>query len=110
MKFKNSPLNFTSLDLEIEAIQRFRSLAPFLDSECLVFRELNPRSPVLCLDFTNCPQALYRDMDRKEWQEFAELLLYSSHYLGLANSLVFKNGEEIVGWINFKSKIYFSRE
>lgn len=96
---KNSPLNYTSIDLELEAIQRFRSLAPFLNPECLVFREINGQSTVLCLDLTTCPEALY--MKKKEWQEFAELLLYSSHYLGLANSLVFKNGEQILGWMNF---------
>ncbi len=83
---KNSPLNYTSIDLELEAIQRFRSLSPFLDPECLVFRELNGQSTVLCLDFTTCSQNL--TPNKKEWTELAKLLLHSSHYLGLANSLL----------------------
>lgn len=95
----NSPLNCTSIDLEIEAIKRFRDLAPFLASECRVYRELNGHSTVLCLDFAACPQDL--KMNKEEWQEFAQLLVHSSHYLGLANSLVFKNGDRLVGWMNF---------
>ncbi|MDJ0575690.1 MAG: hypothetical protein QNJ65_11055 [Xenococcaceae cyanobacterium MO_234.B1] len=50
MPSKNSPLNCRSIDLEIEAIKRFRDLAPFLDPECRVFRELNGLSTVLCSD------------------------------------------------------------
>ncbi len=99
MASKNSPLNCTSIDLELEAIKRFRALAPFLSPECQVFRELNGLSPILCLDFAACPQDL--KMNKKEWLEFAQLLVHSSHYLGLANSLVFKNGDRVVGWMNF---------
>ena len=95
MASKNSPLNYTSIDLELEAIRRFRSLAPFLSPECRVFRELNGRSTVLCLDFAACPQDL--KMTKQEWQELALLLVHSSHYLGLANSLVFKIGDRQVG-------------
>ena len=99
MSSKNSPFNCTSIDLEMEAIKRFRSLTPFISPECRVFRELNGRSTVLCLDFAACSQDL--NMNKQEWQEFAELLVHSSHYLGLANSLVFKNGDRIVGWMSF---------
>ncbi len=97
MAFKNSPLNYRSVDLEIEAIRRFRALVPFISPKCRVFRELNGRSPLLCLDFAGCPQDL--EMNKKEWQEFALLLALSCHYLGLANSLVFKNGQRVVGWM-----------
>ena len=97
MASKNSPLNYRSTDLEIEVIKRFRELAPFLPSECRVFRELNGRSPVLCLDFAVCPQAL--KMNKKQWRELARLLAHSFHYLGLANTLVFKNGERLVAWM-----------
>ena len=99
MTSKNSPFNCTSIDLEMEAIKRFRFLTPFINSECRVFRELNGRSTVLCLDFAACSQDL--NMNKQEWQEFAELLVHSSHYLGLANSLVFKNGDRIIGWMSF---------
>ncbi len=98
MASKNSPIKDTSMDLEIEAISRFRRLVPFLDPKCRVFRELNGHSTVLCLDFTACPQDL--KMSQKEWHEIAKLLIYSSHYLGLANSLVFKIGDRIVSWMN----------
>ncbi|MDJ0696706.1 hypothetical protein [Mastigocoleus sp. MO_188.B34] len=97
MAFNNSPLNYTSIDLEIETIKRFRSLAPFLSTECLVFREFNGDSTILCLDFAACSQDL--KMNKEEWREFAVLLAHSSNYLGLANSLVFKNGDRVVGWI-----------
>ena len=97
MASKNSPLNYRSTDLEIEVIKRFRELAPFLPPECRVFRELNGLSPVLCLDFVLCPQAL--KMNKKQWQELARLLAYSFHYLGLAETLVFKNGERLVAWM-----------
>ena len=105
MASKNSPLNCTSIDLEIEAIKRFRTLAPFLNPECQVFRQLNGRSTVLCLDFTACPQDL--KMNKKEWQKFARLLVHSSNYLGLANSLVFKNGDRIVSWMTLNQIQYF---
>ncbi|MDJ0900100.1 MAG: hypothetical protein QNJ55_14950 [Xenococcus sp. MO_188.B8] len=103
MASKNSPFNCTSIDLEMEAIKRFRDLTPIISPECRVFRELNGRSTVLCLDFAACAQDL--NMNKQEWQEFAELLVHSSHYLGLANSLVFKNGDHIVGWLNFNQII-----
>lgn len=105
MASKNSPLNCTSTALELEAIQRFRNLAPFLDPKCRVFRELNGRSTVLCLDFTDCPQEL--KMNKKEWQEYARLLVHSSHYLGLANSVVFKNGDRILAWMSLTQVQYF---
>lgn len=107
MASKNSPLNCASIDLEIEAIKRFRDLAPFLSPECRVFRELNGRSIVLCLDFTACPQDL--KMNQEEWQEFAQLLVHSSRYLGLANSLVFKRGDRLLGWMNLNPIQYFGQ-
>ena len=99
MAFKNSPLNHSSLDLEIEAISRFRSLVPSLKRECRVFRELyGGHSTLLCFDFAACPQKL--KMSKQHWLEFCELLLSASNYLGLADSLVFYLGERIVGWIS----------
>ena len=100
MASQNLPLNYTSLDLEIEAIKRFRALAPFLSLQCRVWRELNGRDTVLCLDWANCPQEL--GLNEQEWQEIALLLAYSCDYLGLADSLVFRNGEQIVGWMSLE--------
>ena len=107
MEPKNSPLNCTSLDLEIEAIKRFRDWAPFLSSECQIFRELNGLSTVLCLDFTSCPQEL--KTSKEEWQKFARLLTNLSHTLGLANSVVFKNGDRTVLWMTLNHKRYFGQ-
>ena len=94
MVSNNSPINCTSRDLEIEAIRRFRDFVPLLAPECEVFRSLNGRSTLLCLDFRACPQNL--KMTQKEWLEFAYFSIYSSHYLGLANSLVLKIGDHAV--------------
>ena len=96
----NSPLNNTSIDLEIEVIKRFRDLAPFIPPQCLVFRERNPDQTVLCLDFVDCPQKL--KMSPKKWSKITLLLANSCDELGLAKSLVFKNGKQILGWIGLK--------
>ncbi len=106
MTFKNSPLKCTSKDLELEVIKRFRDLAPVLAPECRIFRELSGRSIVLCLDFAACPQDLKMD-NKEEWQEFAKLLVHSSHDLGLAESLVFKNGDRILAWMSLNQAQYF---
>lgn len=93
--FKNSPLNNTSMELEMEAIKRFRELASFISPQCRVFRERNRERTVLCLDFTDCPQAL--KMNQKEWSEIIMWLAIACDYLGIANYVVFKNGGRIVG-------------
>ena len=99
MTFKDVRLQCTSTDLELEAIRRFRNLTPLLSPECRVYRKLSGRSAVLYLDFAACPQDLNMD-SKEEWQEFAKLLLHSSHYLGLADSLAFKKGDRILAWIS----------
>lgn len=100
MTLKNSPLNNTSINLEKEIIRRFRGLVPLLSSQCLIYRELNGRETVLCLDFTACPQEL--KMNQQEWSETTILLALSCDELGLANSVVWKNGEQIVGWMSLE--------
>lgn len=90
----------TSMDLEIEAIRRFRGLAPLLSPQCRVFRELNGCEAVLCLDFAACPQDLKKN--EQEWLEFAQPLALSCHYLGLAKSMLFKRGQWIVGWMTLE--------
>ena len=100
MASKNSPLNNTSIDLEIEAIKRFQDFASFISPQCRVYRELNGLETVLCLDFADCPQEL--KMNQKEWSEMIMLLAVSCNELGLANSVVWKNGQKIVGWMTLK--------
>ena len=100
MAFKNSPLNHTSIDLEMETIKRFRRLVPLLSPKCRVWRELNGLDTALCLDFADCPQEL--KMNKKEWQEFAMLLALSCHWLGFAKAVVFKRGKQIAGWMTLE--------
>ena len=95
MTFKSSPLNNTSIELEIEAIKRFRTLVLVLSPQCRIFRELNSLDTVLCLDFVDCPQDLKRK--KEEWEEVIILLAISCDYLGIAKRVLFKNGERIVG-------------
>ncbi len=84
MAHRNSPLNYTSADLEKAALNRFRSRVVDLPQQCRVCRELWDRSTVLCLDFADCPDSLETSMS-----QFFPLLL-AAHDLGLADSLLFK--------------------
>ncbi len=58
MVFNNLGVKYSHIDLEIEAIQRFRRIVPFVSPDCHVFRELEKNSTILCLDFAACPQEL----------------------------------------------------
>ena len=89
-----------SRDLEIEAIKRFRALASFIPPKCRVYRELNRLETVLCLDFVDCPQEL--KMKQEEWLEITILLAISCDQLGLAHSVAWKNGKQIVGWMTLE--------
>ena len=59
---KNSPFNCTSIDLEIELIKRFRILVALIPPKCRMFRELNGKETVLCLDFKN--------QEEEQWQTY----------------------------------------
>jgi hypothetical protein len=93
MASRNSPLKYSSADLEIEALRRFRLLSPVLPKECRLYRKIEGLSTILCLDFADCPQEL--SFTTEELQELVLLLSLSSHYLGLANSIWFKLGDRI---------------
>ncbi len=89
-----------SRELEIEAIKRFRARTPLLSPQCRVVRELNSGEILLALDFAACPQDLNKN--EKEWFELALLLALSCYELGLANSMVLKRGQWIVGWMSLE--------
>ena len=91
MTTNNSLSGLDYIDLEMEAIRRFRELVPFLPLQCRVFRLIEQESLLLCLDFTDCPAELTSNLT-----EFAFLLALSSHYLGLADILTFKLNNEVV--------------
>ncbi|MBE9169260.1 hypothetical protein IQ238_17600 [Pleurocapsales cyanobacterium LEGE 06147] len=98
MSYRNSPLNNTSSDLEKAALNRYRSLVPSLPESCRVFRETWNSSTVLCLDFTDCPDSLVATME-----QFLPLMI-ASHHLGLADSLLFKLNNKIMGWATVTPK------
>lgn len=91
-----SPLNCTSAGFEQAALARFRSIVPFLPQDSKIFREPWGRSTVLCLDFSNCPHLLNVN------QEQTRLLSQAITNLSLANSMIFRMGNKIVGWQKVK--------
>jgi hypothetical protein len=96
MASPRSPYSYTSSDLEKIAIIRYRSLLTFLPPECKIFRELWGRSTVICLDFEQCPDQLEKTAE----QSF--LLSLTAHYLGLAESIVFRVGNKVIKWMTMK--------
>ncbi|MDJ0713124.1 MAG: hypothetical protein QNJ54_02740 [Prochloraceae cyanobacterium] len=97
MTHKNSPLNCTSAEFEKAAIARFCSLITSIPRNCKVFREPWGCSTVLCVDCAACPELLGKI------REQAHLLLISAQDLGLANSVIFKIGNQVKGWSNIKN-------
>jgi hypothetical protein len=103
MASRNSPLKYSSADLEVEALKRFRLLSPVIPKECRLYRKIEKNSPILCLDFADCPQEL--SLATEELQELVILLALSSHYLGLANSIVLKLGDRIIMQIDLSELV-----
>ncbi|WP_036485648.1 hypothetical protein [Myxosarcina sp. GI1] len=84
--------NSTSASFEKAALAKFRSLADCLPQDSKIFREPWGRSTVLCIDFESCPQ--FFPIDRQQ----TELLAQALAKLGLANSIIFRDGSKIMGW------------
>ncbi|TVQ42918.1 MAG: hypothetical protein EA365_13760 [Gloeocapsa sp. DLM2.Bin57] len=84
--------NCTSQNFEKVAIQRFRTLAMCIPQDCRVFREPWGCSTVVCLDFQACPSEL------AETKNEGNLILAAAKHLGLANSITFKIGNQVIGW------------
>lgn len=87
-----SPLNYTSSNFEQIALTKFRSLVGFLPQASRIFREPWGRSTVLCIDFENCPHLFQFDSEQ------SRVLARATNQLGLANSVIFRIGNKIVGW------------
>jgi len=92
MAHQNLPINTTTAEFEKAAIARFRSLASFIPDNCKVFREPWNRSTVLCLDFAPCPDRL------ENIKAQSNLLVVAASELGLANSVIFRLGNQVRGW------------
>ncbi|MGK7876577.1 MAG: hypothetical protein AB4426_25760 [Xenococcaceae cyanobacterium] len=96
MSNKRLPFNCTSADFEKAAINRFRSLAICVHQNCKVFREPWDCSTVLCIDFEDCPSFL------EATKEQAHLLVRVAQQLGLANSVIFRIGNKVMGWTTIR--------
>ena len=91
-----SPLNYTSANFEQAALTKFRSLVTFLPQNSKISREPWDRSTVLCINFENCPHLFSVN------QEQIRLLSQAIASLSLADSIIFRIGEKIVGWKKVK--------
>ncbi|MBV5261342.1 hypothetical protein FLX56_23280 [Synechococcus moorigangaii CMS01] len=85
----------SSAAFEKEAIARFRQLTGILPQRCQVYRESWGQSTVLTLDFRDCPDQL------NAIKAQGMMLLLGADHLGLAQSILFRLGPKIEGWVNF---------
>ncbi|MEB3226252.1 MAG: hypothetical protein VKJ86_10680 [Synechococcus sp.] len=85
----------SSAAFEKEALGRFRKLTGILPSQCQIYREVWGESTVLTLDFQTCPAQL------SPLKAQAMMLLLGADHLGLAQSILFRLGPKIEGWVNF---------
>ena len=94
MVFKNEPIDSTSAELEELALGKFRELTVIVPKKCQIFRQIDAGVVTLYLDFIACPKELATTMKN------SGLLAIVSHQLGLADSLVFRIGSQLLGWTN----------
>lgn len=92
MNDRHSSFDCTSADFEKAALQRFRSLVPFVPQDCQVFREPWEATTVVCLDFANCPDLLEATSQK------SDLLIQSARKLGLGNAVIFRISNRLMGW------------
>lgn len=86
--------NYSSHDFEQEVLQRFRLLVAILPPECDIHREKWDSTTVLCLDFKHCPYFL------EVVKENVSALLQGVSRLGLGNSIIFREGNQLKAWRN----------
>jgi hypothetical protein len=87
-----SPLNCTSADLEKEVIARFQLLTGNFLGKSRVFREPWGNSTVLCIDFDSFPYLF--PLTREQ----THVLRLAIKQLGLANSVIFRSNNKVLGW------------
>ena len=87
---------YTSANLEKVVIRKFRDLLPFLSPQCKIYREIWSQTTALCLDLKDCPEFM-ETINNK-----SVLIGEISHSLGLANSVVFRFGNKVLGWKTIK--------
>lgn len=87
----------TSTAFENAALDRFRELIVILPQQCEIYREVWNQSTVLTFDFQACPELL------PVVKEQSFLLLLGADHLGLSQSISFRLGKKIEGWVNLTS-------
>jgi hypothetical protein len=87
-----SPLNCTSADLEKEVIARFQLLTGNFLGNSRIFREPWGNSTVLCIDFESFPYLF--PLTREQ----THVLRLAMRQLGLANSVIFRSNNKVLGW------------
>ena len=83
---------FTSRNFEREILNRFRNLAVILPSECQISRETWNQNTVLCLNFEHCPNHI------EIIKEDVSMLSSIVKKLSLANSIIFRQGNQLKAW------------
>lgn len=84
----------TSYDFEQEVLTRFRFLVEILPLECEIYRETWGINTALCLNFQHCPYYL------EIVKENSAILLQMMKRLGLAQSIIFREGNQLKAWRN----------
>ena len=87
-----SPLNSTSMDLEKAVISRFQMLTGNFLGKSRIFREPWGNSTVLCIDFESRPYIF--PLTREQ----SHILRLAIEQLGLANSIIFRTNNKVLGW------------
>ena len=87
-----SPLNCTSAELEKEVLARFQILTGNFFANSQVFREPWGNSTVLCIDFESFPYLF--PLSREQ----THILRLAIKQLGLANSVIFRSNNKVLGW------------
>ena len=87
-----SPLNCTSAELEKEVIDRFQLLTGNFLEKSHIFREPWGNSTVLCIDFESTPYIF--PLSREQ----THVLRMAIKQLGLANSVIFRAKNKVLGW------------
>lgn len=89
-----SPLNTTSANLEKAAISRFQMLTGHFFQKSRIFREPWGTSTVLCIDFQTNPYIFPLTTEQ------THILQLAIKQLGLANSVIFRANNKVLGWKN----------
>ena len=86
------PLDCTSTNLEKAVIARFQILTGNFLAHSRIFREPWGNSTVLCIDFESLPYLFPLSIEQ------IHVLRLAIKQLGLANSVIFRANNKVLGW------------